>query len=365
MVNSSTFAYDASRRADPIQRASSEARSTRDRGHLRQTICPVHPGRLAGFPLTQYRDDDPSRIVYFDAGEGEAIVFVHGLGGNLTHWQFVAPDLAGSHRVLGLDLPGFGESLRPEAPYTYDLMADAVLGLLDRRGVERATVVGHSFGGAVATLLALRNPDRINGLVAVNPAGYHRFAWWMRAGSRVALHPALTMPGLFLSVHFILANVCRANTPAVRAFQRSALKLQGGYKFLDDLTYAAHGLRPDIVGRHFLDRLPELTQPAHLVWGDADRLLDAAKGAVATRTMPAGRITRLAGVGHMPIFEQPEAVIDAVRDVVSRSLAWRDSQRTATPATPVAPQHASAASATSAASASWRTRARRLLRIVR
>lgn len=356
MVDSSTFAYEPARRADPFGRASSQASPTRDHRPHRQTVCPVHPGRLAGFPLTQYRGNDPHRIVHFDAGEGEAIVFIHGLGGNLTHWQFVAPELAGSHRVIGLDLPGFGESLRPESPYTYDLMADAVLGLLDRRGVDRATVVGHSFGGAVATLLALRNSDRINGMVAVNPAGFHRLPWWMQAGSRIALHPAVTMPGLFLSVHFILANVCRADTPGVHAFRRSALQLQGGYKFLDDLATAAHSLRPDIVGRCFLDRLPELTQPAHLVWGDADRLLDAAKGAEATRAMPAGRITRLPGVGHMPIFEQPEAVVDAVRDVVSRSRAWRESQRTATPATPAA---------SAPARAGWRARARRLLRIVR
>jgi len=356
MVQSSRFAYGSSRRADPLAHASSPTPSGRHQGPHRETICPVHPGRLAGFPLTQYRDDDPHRIVHFDAGEGDAVVFIHGLGGNLTHWQFVAPELAVTHRVLGLDLPGFGESLRPDSLYTYDLMADAVLGLLDRRGVERATVVGHSFGGAVATLLALRNPDRINGLVAVNPAGYHRLPWWMQAGSRVALHPAVTMPGLFLSVHFILANVCRADTPGVRAFRRSALQLEGGYKFLDDLAHAAHSLRPDIVGRCFLDRLPELTQPAHLVWGDADRLLDAAKGAEATRTMPAGRITRLPGVGHMPIFEQPEAVVDAVRDVMSRARAWRESQRIATPATLPTNQPTRVG---------WRDTARRLLRIVR
>jgi pimeloyl-ACP methyl ester carboxylesterase len=192
--------------------------------------------------------------------------------------------------------------------------------------------------------------------VAVNPAGYHRFPWWMQAGSRVALHPAVTMPGLFLSVHFILANVCRADTPGVRAFRRSALQLHGGYRFLGDLAHAAHSLRPDIVGRSFLDQLPTLSQPAHLVWGDADRLLDAAKGAAATRTMPAGRITRLPGVGHMPIFEQPEAVIEAVRDVVSRSRAWQEAERVATPATPAS---------SPPAPTGWRARASRLLRIVR
>lgn len=286
-------------------------------------VCPIHPGRISGFPLSQFRDGDAHRTVFFDAGQGEPIVFVHGLGGNLTHWQFVAPPLAGSHRVLGLDLPGFGESLRPDTPYSYDRMAQAVLSLMDRRGVDRATVVGHSFGGAVATQLALDRPERVRGLVLVNPAGYHRFPAWMQAGSRVALHPAVLMPSLFLSVFWILENVCRADRPEVHAFRRSATKLRGGYKFLDDLAYAAHSLRPDLVGRHFLDRLGELRLPAHLVWGGDDRLLPASDGLEAASRMPAARVTVLPGVGHMPIFEAPEAVLNAIRDVESRTQGER------------------------------------------
>jgi pimeloyl-ACP methyl ester carboxylesterase len=251
------------------------------------------------------------------------VIFVHGLGGNLTHWQFVAPALAGTHRVLGLDLPGFGESLRPEAPYRYDRMAEAVLSLMDRRGVAGATVVGHSFGGAVATQLALDHPDRVRGIVLVNPAGYHRFPLWMRAGSHVALHPAVLVPSLFLSVYWILENVCRADRPEVHAFRRSATKLRGGYKFLDDLAYAAHSLRPDLVGRHFLDRLGDLRLPVHLVWGGDDRLLPASDGREAASRMPDARVTVLPGVGHMPIFEAPEAVLDAIMDVESRAERGR------------------------------------------
>lgn len=286
-------------------------------------VCPVHPGRLSGFPLSQYRDSDAHQTVFFDAGRGDAVVFVHGLGGNLTHWQFVAPPLAKSHRVVGLDLPGFGESLRPKAPYSYDLMAAAVLTLMDRRGVHRATVVGHSFGGAVATQLAIEHPERVSGVVLVNPAGYHRFPRWMRAGSRVALHPAVLQPSLFLSVFWILENVCRADRPEVDAFRRSATKLRGGYKFLDDLACAAHSLRPDLVGRHFLDCLGELRLPVHMVWGSDDRLLPSADGVDAVAKMPDARITVVPGAGHMPIFEAPETVITAVQDVETRSKTLR------------------------------------------
>lgn len=332
MMHTSTAARSFPRASAYAIESSLPDRPWGESGPPRETVCPVHPGRLSGFPLSQYRDTDPQRIVYFDAGAGEAVVFVHGLGGNLTHWQFVAPELSRTHRVIGLDLPGFGESLRPSEPYTYDLMADAVFGLLERRGVDRFTVVGHSFGGAVATVMALRAPERVNGLVVVNPAGYHRLPRWMQEGSRLALHPVVTTPGLFLSVHWILRQVCRGKGPGVDAFRSSALKLEGGWKFLNDLTHAAWSLRLDIVSRHFLDQLSELRLPTHMVWGDADRLLDSALGARAAQKMPAARISRLPGVGHMPIFEQPAAVVEAVRDVTARSRAWRDDQRGAAPA---------------------------------
>ena len=285
-------------------------------------VTPEHPGRLAGFPLPQFQDRDFYRTVFFDAGEGDAIAFIHGMGGNLTHWQFVAPDLQKTHRVIGLDLPGFGFSERPKGRYTYDLMADAVFRLLDRRGVKRAVIAGHSFGGAVATLMALRAPERVRGLVLVNPAGYHRFPRWMQAGSQFALHPAVMTPALFLSASWIVSQVCRRDSPGVRAFRAASTRLKGGRRFLADLTHAAHSMRYDLMHRNFLERLRDLTMPVHLVWGEADRLLNAEHGAVAARALPAGRVTRLPGVGHMPIFEQPEAVVAACRDVFSRADAW-------------------------------------------
>jgi pimeloyl-ACP methyl ester carboxylesterase len=264
------------------------------------------------------RGADPHGVVFFDAGEGDAILFIHGLGGNLTHWQLVAPPLTATNRVIGMDLPGFGLSRRPAEPMSYRFMADTVLDLADRRGVDRFTVVGHSFGGAVATELALRCPERVTGLVVVNPAGYQALPDWMRVGSRVALERWFLTPALFLSVLWILDNVCQAEAPGVDAFRRSSLQLENGMGFLSDMTYAAHALRDDLVNRTYVHRLPGLTLPLHAVWGGADRLLRAEPGLAAASTAPAGRTTLLPGVGHMPIFERPEAVVAAVRDVLAR-----------------------------------------------
>lgn len=281
--------------------------------------CPVHPGRIAGFPLPQYRADDPLGTHFFDSGEGDPVVFVHGLGGNLTHFTYVAPPLASSHRVLGLDLPGFGATRAPNGSVSYAFMARSVLALMDRRGVDRAVITGHSFGGAVALHLALRHPDRVSGVVLINPAGLHDFPRWMRLGSHLALRPEITTPALLAGVYFILNNVCHLKRFEVDAFRRSATRLRGGYGFLRGLSSAAWALRRDLVERSYLDQIERLRQPAHLVWGDADGLLPVSDGEEAVRRAPDARLSVVPGAGHMPIFEAPEVVVGAIRDVLSRA----------------------------------------------
>ncbi|MFH2006394.1 MAG: alpha/beta fold hydrolase [bacterium] len=284
-----------------------------------RTIRPRHPGRVQEFGLPQYRDRDRHRTVFFDAGEGDAIVFVHGLGGNLTQWHLVAPALARAHRVIGMDLPGFGATRRLRGRYTYDRLADEVFALMDRRGVRRAFLVGHSFGGAVATQMALRAPERLLGLVVVSPAGFFRYPSWMRLGSRVLFNPAVLASSLCLTAPFIQKLVCSSEGPGVDVFNRATWQPERGLRFLASSTFAAHSLRPELVERHYLDRLGEIAVPMHMVWGEADRLLRSAPGLRAMRQAPKGRLTTLPGVGHMPIFERPEAVIAAIRDVVDRS----------------------------------------------
>ena len=129
-------------------------------------------GRSLTFPFPQWRDHDEYRTVFFDEGWGRTLVFVHGVGGNATHFEFVARSLARHHRVVGLDLVGQGWSSKPRnARYTIDLLSDHLLDFLDRRGIERATLVGHSLGGAVCLDAALRRPGLVDGLVLMCAAG--------------------------------------------------------------------------------------------------------------------------------------------------------------------------------------------------
>src|ERR1700733_15349177 len=106
---------------------------------------------------------------YLEAGSGSPVVLIHGSGPGVTayaNWRLVLPVLAERFRVLAPDMAGFGFSERPEkADYGVDLWVEQLVGFLDALGIERASVVGNSFGGAIALRLAAHHPDRVGKLV--------------------------------------------------------------------------------------------------------------------------------------------------------------------------------------------------------
>lgn len=122
-------------------------------------------------PQGRFLDLPGGRLHYTDQGAGPAIVMIHGLGGQMGHFSLaLAPLLTGTHRVIVIDRPGMGYSDRaPDAPANPRAQAETVAALIDRLGLERPLVVGHSLGGAIALCLAMDHPDRTCGLALLAP----------------------------------------------------------------------------------------------------------------------------------------------------------------------------------------------------
>lgn len=127
--------------------------------------------RLAKEPRAEnhYAKLDAIRIHYQNYGTGrEALVFVHGWTCNLNFWKANAPAFAGQMRVIAIDLPGHGESDKPQVTYSMDLFARAVNAVLEDAKVERATLVGHSMGTPVIRQFYRTYPNKTRGLVMVD-----------------------------------------------------------------------------------------------------------------------------------------------------------------------------------------------------
>lgn len=126
-------------------------------------------------PGSDYVDVGGFRLHYYEAGDGPAVVMLHGGGPGASAWSNFGrnlPVFAKSYRTILVDQPGFGESDKPEITKQYfTFSADAVCALLDKLGIERAHLVGNSLGGGTAVRFALRHPSRAGRLVLMAPGG--------------------------------------------------------------------------------------------------------------------------------------------------------------------------------------------------
>lgn len=118
-----------------------------------------------------YATLDGHKVYYTDQGQGEpALVLIHGWLCNQQFWREQIPALAKGHRVIALDMIGFGNSDAPQVAYTQELLARSVLAVMDQAGVKSAVLMGHSMGAAVARRVALRHPDRVRAFISMDGA---------------------------------------------------------------------------------------------------------------------------------------------------------------------------------------------------
>ena len=113
-------------------------------------------------------------VGYIDQGSGEVLLLIHGLGSNAKAWQRNIPDLAADHRVIAVDLPGYGYSDKGDYQYSMSFYATVLSELLAGLGVDKAVWVGHSMGGQIAMVAALEHPR----------AGRRAWCWSRRPASR-------------------------------------------------------------------------------------------------------------------------------------------------------------------------------------
>jgi pimeloyl-ACP methyl ester carboxylesterase len=251
-------------------------------------------------------------VNYVDIGEGPALVFIHGLAGSWQNWLENIPHFARSHRVIAMDLPGFGASPLPVEKISIKGYAAVVDELLDGLGIERAVVVGNSMGGFIGAELAIEFATRIERLVLVSAAGLttvemhnERMLGLLRAGENVLAFGSgwfaarsdrfSRRPGLRKALMLMVAA-----HPEQLPAPLIAEQVRGSGKpgFMDALE--ALGTYP------LQDRLERIEAPTLVVWGELDRLVplrDADRFVEAIG--PNARKLVYADTGHVAMFERP------------------------------------------------------------
>lgn len=253
-------------------------------------------------------------INLIDLGEGPAIVFVHGLSGSWPNWLEQMPLFAKDHRVIAMDLPGFGHSPMPNEPITISAYARILDGLLETLGVDAATVVGNSMGGFVSTELAIAYPQRVERLVLISAAGVSTYRnrqaerlepYLRRLAPMVAVYTGWTAarsdwvarrPGLR---NLTLGLVTRHPSRLPAALAAEQLRGAGKPGFMQ-------ALRANI-DYPIKERLPEIACPTLIVWGDEDKVIPVGDASVFEELIPRSRKVIFEGTGHLAMIERPEA----------------------------------------------------------
>jgi pimeloyl-ACP methyl ester carboxylesterase len=217
------------------------------------------------------------------------------------------------HRVLGLDLPGFGLSARPDANYSLDWQARLVDAWLERVGVSRCDIVGHSFGGGVAMWLLLYRAHSVRRLALVAPGGLGReVALELRLAALPFLVERYGQPWMGAVIR-LLAHLNRRSLSADhRAHLLRVSALPGSARAFSRTVRDVIGWRGQT--RAFLGRAREIqVLPAMaLFWGEHDRIIPIRQGEALCATLENCTLHRFAGAGHFLHWEQPRALAEAL-----------------------------------------------------
>ncbi len=284
-------------------------------------------GRSDRFPFPQWRAGDRFRTVYFDEGSGPALVLVHGLGGNATHWELVAGPLAEQHRVVALDLVGCGWSAKPQLDYSVALLRDHLLQVCDDLDLVGATLVGHSLGGAVCAAAALRRPGHFRSLALVCPAGLVPTPRLLRLASTAVLRRRLLYPYFRYASAMALQSwfVDRArDNPDVRWFIDSTVSDAAGGENLKSMSRVTESLVPDLLRGETGRSLHALDLPVLALLTEADRLTNTRQARQALDRIPHVRRATLPACGHLPFVERPAQFLAHLRRFLADPPAGPD-----------------------------------------
>lgn len=271
----------------------------------------------------EFVDVGDARLYYYASGTrggGEPIVFVHGFPTSSHLWSGVVPLVPKGHRVVVLDLLGFGRSDPPAAGADLSVRAhaDRVVALLDRLGINYATIVGHDLGGGVAQSLAIRHPTRVARLCLINSVAFD--AW---PGREVRLVRA-TMPlTRHLPATWIL-SVLRADL--LRGYVVSERGAHSIDQFVRPFTsesgrdvLVAHLSALDSSETQALEpRLKDIVAPTSIVWGAEDPFLPRELAQRLADSIPGAALDVVPDVRHFTPEEAPERITHALTQLLSR-----------------------------------------------
>ena len=278
-------------------------------------------------PVGRFIDVDGVRLHYLERGEGPPLVLLHGNGSMIQ--DFVCSGLvdlaARQHRIIVFDRPGYGHSSRPRGRvWGPQAQADLFQAALDRLGVSQAVILGHSWGASVALAMALKHPQRVQGLVLAS--GYYYPT--ARADMALLSGPALPVLG-DVSRYTIAPLASRLLWPLLLCKIFGPAPVPAKFRdFPEEMAVRPSQIHAEAAESALLipsvaamcKDYPALTMPIAIVAGAEDRLIDpAAQSRRLHQAVAQSSLRLVPGSGHMVHQTSPDAVMEAINAVCSQA----------------------------------------------
>lgn len=293
----------------------------------------VRPAEPADAPPTDWRGVDWSRhgrsllvdgrrANLVDLGDGPPVIFVHGLSGSWQNWLENLLPLAHDHRVIAVDLPGFGCSEMPEARVTISSWARWLDRLCDRLEIEAATFVGNSMGGFICADLAIQMPWRVERLALVTAAGL-TVEHQRRERVLRLLEVGENLLQVLLARGFASSQAL-ARRPRGRRALMWVVAAHPERLSAELVCEQLHGVGPpgfvpalDVLTSYPIrERLAEISASTPIVWGERDRLVPLRDAYEFERLIPRSRLVVYEDAGHVPMRECPERFNRDLREFI-------------------------------------------------
>ena len=243
------------------------------------------------------------RINYEEAGAGEALILIHGLGFTRRHWALQVPVLSKYYRTMTPDCRGHGDSDKPAEQHTVRDLSEDLQRFMDRLCIGKAHVLGISMGGMVAQLFAADHPQKVNKLVLCDTRSRPNPAFAKRLLHQIeTLDPAARAKMVFRDeiTYPVPEDILRINQEDIERNPTDA--------YIRDLKA--------IMNFDATDRLKEIRAPTLIVVGDHDRLMDECR--FLNRQIQGSRLAVISRAGHLSCLENPDefnrVVLDFLRN---------------------------------------------------
>lgn len=237
-----------------------------------------------------YLKIDDLDIFYKEAGEGKKVVLLHGWGGCADSFLPVFNYLSQRYKVYSIDFPGFGQSSMPDKPWGVDDYKNLLLKFFDALNIDKACIIGHSFGGRVTIMFASQHPERVEKIVLVDSAG---------------LIPKRTLKYYYKVYKFkLFKTIFTALTPGADKEE----KLEKFYEKYGSKDYReSKNLRQTfvkVVNQDLRGYLPKIKSPTLLIWGENDKDTPVEFGKIMEREIPDAGLIVFKGAGHFSYLDK-------------------------------------------------------------